>query len=60
MKIALNMDREGAHFMQEEHCYFDGKVKRCHNFMTLTAGTYHPMLKKTNPLSNHGDGEGRL
>lgn len=32
MKIALSMDREGDHFMQEEYCYFDGKVKRCHNF----------------------------
>ena len=24
------MDREGEHLMQDEYCYFDGKVKRCH------------------------------
>lgn len=23
------MDREGEHFMREEYCYFDGKVKGC-------------------------------
>lgn len=51
MKIALNMDREGDHFMQEEYCYFDCKVKRCHNFVTLTASTYHPILKKQIPLA---------
>ena len=26
MKIALNMYREGDHFMRDEHCYLDGKV----------------------------------
>ena len=51
MKIALNMDREGEHFMREEYCYFDGKVKRCRNFVTLTASTYHPILKKQIPLA---------
>ena len=49
MKIALNMDREGEHFTREEYCYFDGKVKRCRNFVTLTASTYHPILKKQIP-----------
>jgi len=24
------MDRGGEHFMREEYCYFDGKVKGCH------------------------------
>ena len=51
MKIALNMGREGEHFMREEYCYFDGKVKRCRNFVTLTASTYHPILKKQIPLA---------
>ena len=51
MKIALNMDREGEHFMREEYCYFDGKVKRCRKFVTLTASTYHPILKKQIPLA---------
>ena len=27
-------------------CFFDGKVKRCKNFVTLTASVYHPMLQK--------------
>ena len=46
MEIARAMDREGEHFMRDEYCYFDGKVKRCRNFVTLTASTYHPLLRK--------------
>lgn len=26
MKTALNMDRNGEHFLKEEYCFFDGKV----------------------------------
>jgi len=26
--------------------FFDGKVKRCRNFVSLTASTYHPLLKR--------------
>ena len=44
------MDRDGEHFMRDEYCYFDGKVKRCRNFVTLTASTYHPILKRHIPL----------
>ena len=51
MKIALNMDRDGEHFMREEYCYFGGKVKRCRNFVTLTASTYHSILKKQIPIA---------
>ena len=51
MKIALNMDRDGEHFMREEYCYFDGKAKRCRNFVTLTASTYHSILKKQIPIA---------
>ena len=51
MEMALSMDRDGDHFLKEEYCYFDGKVKRCRNFVTLTASTYHPMLKRQIPLA---------
>ena len=45
MKAALNMDRNGEHFLKDEYCFFDGKFKRCRNFVTLTASVYHPLLK---------------
>ena len=51
MKTALNMDRNGEHFLQEEYCFFDGKVKRCRDFVTLTASVYHPLLKRQIPLA---------
>ena len=51
MRIALQMNKDGDHFLSEEFCYFDGKVKRCRNFVTLTASTYHPLLKKQTPLA---------
>ena len=46
MKTALNMDRNGENFLKEEYCFFDGKVKRCRDFVTLTAGVHHPLLKR--------------
>lgn len=51
MRIALQMNKDGDQFLSEEFCYFDGKVKRCRNFVTLTASTYHPLLKKQTPLA---------
>lgn len=33
------------------NCYFDGKVKRCKGFTSLTASVYHPALKKMVPLA---------
>ena len=51
MRIALQMNKDWDHFLSEEFCYFDGKVKRCRNFVTLTAITYHPLLKKKTPLA---------
>ena len=45
-KMALNMDKEGNHFLKSEFCYFDGKYKRCRDFVTLTASVYHPLLRK--------------
>lgn len=50
MDIAMKMNKDGDHFLQEEYCYFDGKVKRCRNYVTLTASTYHPLQKKQIPL----------
>lgn len=46
MQIAENMNRDGKHFMSNECCFFDGKVKRCRNYVTLTASTYYPLLKR--------------
>lgn len=37
MKTALNMDRNGEHFLKEEYCFFNGKFKRCRDFLTLIA-----------------------
>ena len=50
-KFALNMDRSKDHFLSEEFCYFDGKVKRCKGFTSLTASVYHPLLRKMVPLA---------
>lgn len=51
MTVANNMDRQGEHFMSKEYCFFDGKVKRCRNFVTLTASVYHPLIKRQIPLA---------
>ncbi|PFX28600.1 hypothetical protein AWC38_SpisGene6685 [Stylophora pistillata] len=51
MKAALNIDRNGQHFLKEEYCSFDGKDKRCRNFVTLTASVYQPLLKGQIPLA---------
>ena len=45
-EMALNMDKDGNHFLTEEFCYFDGKHKRCKGLITLTASVYHPLLRK--------------
>ena len=45
MLIANEMD------LSNEYCFFDGKVKRCKNFVALTARLYHPMLQKQLPLA---------
>ena len=51
IKCALNMDRAGERLLKDECCYFDGKVKRCKGFVSLTASVYHPMLRKLIPLA---------
>ena len=45
-KIALNINRNGYHFLKNEFCYFDGKYRRCRGFVTLTASVYHTLLRK--------------
>ena len=51
IEIAMKMNKDGEHFLRDEYCYFDGKVKRCKDYVTLTASTYHPLLKKQIPLA---------
>lgn len=50
-KMAINMDKNGNHFLGDEFCYFDGKRKRCRGFVTLTASVYHTLLWKQIPLA---------
>lgn len=50
-KMAINMDKNGNHFLGDEFCYFDGKRKRCRGFVTLTASVYHTLLRKQIPLA---------
>lgn len=51
IKTALNMDRNGEHFLKEEYCFFDGKFKRCRDFVTLTASVYHLLLNRQIPCA---------
>jgi hypothetical protein len=50
-KMAIQMDKDGEHFLSEEYCFFDGKCKRCRGFVTLTASVYHALLRKQVPLA---------
>ena len=45
-KIAINMDKDGGHFMGKEYCFFDGNHKRSRGFITLGCYVYHPLLRK--------------
>lgn len=49
--FALNMDETKDHILSKEFCFFDGKVKRCNDFASLTASVYHPILRKLVPLA---------
>ena len=49
--MARDMDKDGSHFLNQEFCFFDGKHKRCRNFVTLTASVYHPLLRRQVPLA---------
>ena len=46
MKLGLEMDFEGDHFLKDEYCHFDGNHKRVREFVKLTASVYHPPLRK--------------
>ena len=46
LKIVLNIDRHGDHFLASKYCHFDGKHDRCKGFKTLTASVYHPVLRR--------------
>jgi hypothetical protein len=43
-KMAMEMDKDGEHFLKDEYCFFNGKCKRCCGFVTLTASVYHPHI----------------
>ena len=51
MKIALEMDIEGDHFLKDKYCHFDGNHKSVREFVTLTASVYHPLLRKQHVLA---------
>ena len=42
---------EAQHLLSNEYCFFDGMVKRCKNFVTITTSVYHQMLQKQLPLA---------
>lgn len=43
-QFALKMDQTKNNQLSQEFCFFDGKVKRCKGFVSLTASVYHPLL----------------
>ena len=51
MMIANEMDMDAQHLLSKEYCFFDGKLKRYQNFVTLTSSVYYPMLQKQLPLA---------
>ena len=44
--LANNMDSRSSHYLNYEFCYFDGKVGRVKDFITLTASVYHLLVKR--------------
>ena len=51
MMIANEVDMDDQHHLSNEYCFFDGKVKKCKNFVTFIASFYHPMLENQLPLA---------
>ena len=39
--LGNDMDSRLSHYLNNEFCYFDGKVGRVKDFITLTASVYH-------------------
>ena len=50
-QFALKMNQTKNNQLSQEFCFFDGKVKRCKGFVSLTASVYHPLLRKVVPLA---------
>ena len=41
------MDETKDHILSKKFCFFfDGKVKRCNGFVSLTTSVYHPIIRK--------------
>ena len=51
LRIADSMIKDGDSYLNVEYCFFDGKHKRCRDFVTLTASVYNPLLRKQIPLA---------
>ena len=46
MKLALDMNIEGSHFLAKEYGNLDGTQRSVFDFVMLTARVHHPLLKK--------------
>ena len=44
--LANYMDSRSSHYSNNEFCYFDGKVRRVKDFITLTTSLYLTLLKR--------------
>ena len=44
--MALNIDRDGEHNLNDKFCFFDSKQKCCCGFVTLTASVYNSLSRK--------------
>ena len=42
----LERDFDSDHFLKHAYCHFHDNHKRVKDFVTLTAGVYHPLLRK--------------
>ena len=52
--LANDIDSRSSHYLSNEFCYFDGKVGRVKDFITLTASVYHTLLKRQTYFGNYG------
>ena len=46
VKMLLHMNQGSGHFLEDEHCFFDGKSGKLKHYKTLTLSVYHPLLRK--------------
>jgi hypothetical protein len=53
--MADSMDKDGDSYLNVEYCFFDGKHKRCRDFVTLTASvSIQSITKEADSPSNRG------